>query len=435
MTDPQRRPTAAFLLDALLDARSVELQLLNDLTDAQMLGTRAHFLEPPIWEMGHVGWFQEYWILRHLDGRAPLLPGSDRIYDAFNVPYRQRWDHRYPSRRQSLEYISSVLDRSVARLSSREPSTEEAYFYTLAALHEDMHTENLTLILQTLGCARPRLAPFDPTSAWPPVDEAYRARDVAVPGGPFALGATDDEPFVFDNEKWAHPVEVAPFRIASTPVTNAEFQQFVEDGGYRRRALWDRHGWEWRRREGAEHPLFWGRGHHGRWCERRFDAAVPLEPWYPVVHVNWFEAQAYCRWAGRRLPTEAEWEMAATLEPATGHKRRFPWGDEPPTPERANLDFRAGGTVDVRALPDGDSPVGCRQMIGNVWEWVEDTFEPYPGFECDPYKEYSQPYFGQKKVLRGGGWTTRSRLIRSTWRNFYMRHRRNIFAGFRTAAV
>ncbi len=435
MTDPRGRPTAASLAEALLDARSVELQLLDGLTDSHMLGTRAHFLEPPIWEMGHVGWFQEYWILRHLDGRAPLLPGSDAIYDAFNVPYTERWDHRYPSRRGTAEYISAVLDRSVARLGSREPSAEEAYFYTLAGLHEDMHTENLILILQTLGYARPRLTRFDAGAAPPPLDPAYRPRDVAVPGGAFALGATRDEPFVFDNEKWAHPVEVPPIRIASTPVTNTEFQKFVDDGGYRRRPLWDRSGWEWRRRERVEHPLFWVRGHDDRWWERRFAAVVPLEPWHPVVHVNWYEAQAYCRWAGRRLPTEAEWEMAAALEPATGRKRRFPWGDEPPTPGHANLDFRAGGTIDVRALPEGDSPVGCRQMIGNVWEWVDDTFQPYPGFECDPYKEYSQPYFGQKKVLRGGGWTTRSRLIRSTWRNFYMRHRRNIVAGFRTVAL
>ncbi len=434
MIEPRGHPTAASLADALLDARSVELQLLDGLTDAQMLGTRAHFLEPPIWEMGHVGWFQEYWILRYLDGRAPLLPGSDAIYDAFNVPYTERWDHRYPSRRQTAEYISAVLDQSVARLGSREPSAEEAYFYTLAALHEDMHTENLTLILHTLGYARPPLTRFDAGAAPPPLDPAYLPRDVAVPGGAFALGATRDEPFVFDNEKWAHPVEVPPFRIASTPVTNAAFQQFVADGGYRRRPLWDRRGWEWRRREGAEHPLFWVRGDDGRWWERRFDAVVPLEPWHPVVHVNWYEAQVYCRWAGRRLPMEAEWEMAATVEPATGRKRRSPWGDEPPTLGRANLDFHATGTIDVRALPEGDSPVGCRQMIGNVWEWVDDTFQPYPGFECDPYKEYSQPYFGQKKVLRGGGWTTRSRLIRSTWRNFYMSHRRNIVAGFRTVA-
>jgi iron(II)-dependent oxidoreductase len=433
MTD-RGHVTAVSLADTLLEARSVEMQLLDGLTDEQMVGAPAHFVEPPIWEMGHVGWFQEYWILRHLDGAATLLPGSDGIYDAFNVSYTRRWDHRYPSRRQTLDYICDVIRRSTRRLEWREPTEKEAYFYTLAALHEDMHAENLTLIVQTHGYPRPRLDGYAAGADAPPVDLDYRPRDVAVPGGVFALGATPDEPFVFDNEKWAHPVEVAPFRIASTPVTNAEFVAFVEDGGYRRRELWSRRGWDWRRRDGAEQPTFWTRGADGHWAERRFDRVLPLAPWHPVVHVNWYEADAYCRWAGRRLPTEAEWEMAATLEPATGRKHRFPWGDEPPTPERASLDFRAGGTIDVRALPEGDSPVGCRQMIGNVWEWVDDTFEPYPGFVCDPYREYSQPYFGQKKVLRGGCWATRTRLIRATWRNFYMRHRRNIFAGFRTVA-
>jgi iron(II)-dependent oxidoreductase len=435
MNDLSRRSTTESVLEALLDARAVELELLDGLTDAQMLGVKAHFLEPPIWEMGHVGWFQEYWIARHLDGRPTLLPGADAIYDSFNVPYRRRWEHAYPSRQATLRYIGEVLRQSVGRLESREPTGEEAYFYTLAALHEDMHAENLTLILQTLGYRRPALLRPDPGRPAPPVDPAYRPDDVPVPGRVFMLGATRDEPFVFDNEKWAHPVVVAPFRIASIPVTNAQFQAFVEDEGYRRRPLWSRRGWDWRRRERAEHPLFWTRGGDGRWYERRFDETAPLAAWHPVVHVNWFEADAYCRWAGRRLPTEAEWEMAATLEPATGCKRRFPWGDGPPTASCANLDFRAGGTIDVRALPAGDSPVGCRQMIGNVWEWVDDTFTAYPGFVCDPYKEYSQPYFGQKKVLRGGCWATRSRLIRSTWRNFYMRHRRNVFAGFRTVAL
>jgi iron(II)-dependent oxidoreductase len=433
--DDSRPATAASLAAALLDARAVETALLDGLTDAQMLGARAHFLEPPIWEMGHVGWFQELWLLRNLHGHSTLLPGSDAIYDSFNVSYTRRWDHRYPPRQATCEYITEVLRRSVDRVASHEPSPEEAYFYTLSALHEDMHAENLTLIVQTLGYPRPRLDRFDAPRATPPVDPSYRPHDVAVPGGTVLLGARSDEPFVFDNEKWAHPVEVAPFTIASTPVTNAEFQAFVDDDGYRRRKLWSHRGWEWRRREGAEHPLFWLRQDARRWCQRQFDGIVPLAPWQPVVHVNWYEAEAYCRWAGRRLPTEVEWETAATLEPATGRKRRFPWGDDSPTPERASLDFRAAATIDVRALPAGDSPVGCRQMIGNVWEWVEDTFQPYPGFVCDPYREYSQPHFGQKKVLRGGCWATRSRLIRSTWRNFYMRHRRNIFAGFRTVAL
>jgi iron(II)-dependent oxidoreductase len=422
------------LIEALLDARSVELELLDGLTEGELLGPRGHFIEPPIWEIGHVGWFQEYWILRRLDGAEPLLPGADGIYDSFHVSYKRRWDHPFPSRDETLAYISEVLRRCITRLESRTPTVEEAYFYTLAALHEDMHAESFSMILHTDGYRRPALSLFDPASAAPAVDPAYQPHDVNVPGGTFLLGADPDEPFVFDNEKWAHPIEVKPFRISTTPVTNAEFQAFVDDNGYRRRECWSRRGWDWRRREGAEHPLFWVRDDDGWWNGRQFDGVAPLDPWHPVVHVNWYEAEAFCRWAGRRLPTEAEWEMAATFDFTTGRNRRFPWGDEPPLPARASLDYRAGATIDVRALPDGDSPVGCRQMIGNVWEWVDDTFQPYPGFVCDPYAEYSQPYFGEKKVLRGGGWMTRSRLIRTTYRNFYKRHRRNIVAGFRTAA-
>src|SRR5262245_26848333 len=198
--------TSHVLVNALLDARRVELLLLDDLTDAQMLGTRARFVEPPIWELGHVGWFQEYWLLRRLDGAAPLLPGSDSIYDAFNVSYTRRWDHSFPSRRATLEYIGEVLRRSVGRLEARTPTPDDVYFSTLAAQHEDMHTENLTLIRQTCGCPRPEFGHVDAFAVSPPVDAAYRPRDVSVPGGEFCLGAARDEPFVFDNEKWAHPV-------------------------------------------------------------------------------------------------------------------------------------------------------------------------------------------------------------------------------------
>lgn len=420
------------LRDRLLDARRVELELIEGVPDALLPGRRSHFLEPPIWEMGHVGWFQEFWLLRHLEGSKSLLDGSDRLYDPIRVSYKLRWDAAYPSRQATRKYIDEVLQRSLARLSGREATPEQAYFFMLADLHETMHAENLTLILHTLGGPRPRLTLFDRAFAAPPVDGSYRPRDVRVPGGVFELGASKAEPFVFDNEKWAHPVEVKPFQIASTPVTNADYAAFVGDGGYRRREVWSRAGWEWKRREDAGHPLFWVPDGSSSWCERDFDDTVPLRAWHPVTHVNWYEADAYCRWAGRRLPTEAEWEMSAVHDPASGRKRRFPWGDDPPTADRANLDYRAGGTVDVRALPAGDSPAGCRQMIGNVWEWVADTFQPYPGFECDPYAEYSQPYFGHKKVLKGGAWLTRSRLIRSTWRNFYMRHRRNAASGFRT---
>src|SRR5215472_8903371 len=244
------------LVRALIDARRVERELFDGLADGQLLGEKGHFLEPPIWEIGHVGWFQEYWTLRNLDGAQPLLPGSDGIYDSFNVPYRLRWDHRYPSRRETLDYIAQVLERSIGRIDSREPTAEERYFYTLATLHEGMHAENLTLIHQTLGFTRPKLSSFERAASDPPVDEAYQPHDVAVPGGTYELGASRSEPFVFDNEKWAHPVVVSPFRISSTAVTNAQFQAFVDSGGYRRRELWSGRGWDWRRRSSIEGPLF-----------------------------------------------------------------------------------------------------------------------------------------------------------------------------------
>ena len=423
----QTRTTADDLIDDLVEARHVELALFTDLTDDQLLGPQEHFLEPPIWEVGHVGWFQEYWILRHLYGEKPILEG-DSVHDSFHVSYKRRWDHDFPSRAETLDYLRTVLERCVHRLDGRAPTLQETYFYRHVTQHEYMHSENLAMVRQTLGYRRPVLLNVE--RAMVEVDSAYLRRDVEVPGASFPLGAQKDEPFVFDNEKWLHEVEITPFRIATTPVTNAEFVEFVEDGGYVTRKYWGKRGWEWRRRQGDEHPRFWSK-RDGRWFLRSFDQRPPLDPWHPVIHVNWHEANAYCAWAGRRLPTEAEWEYAATGP----DKHRFPWGDTPPTPEQANLDYRHAGPVDVRAFPAGDSPFGCRQMIGNVWEWTDSCLAPYPGFVPDPYKEYSQPYFGQKPVLRGGGWTTRSGMIRNTWRNFFMRHRRNIVAGFRTCAL
>lgn len=424
----QTRTTADDLIADLREARQVELAVFTDLADDQMLGPQERFLEPPIWEVGHVGWFQEYWILRHLYGAQPILPKGDSMYDSFHVSYTRRWDHDFPSRAETLDYLQTVLDSCVHRLRGSEPTPKEIYFYRHVTQHEYMHSENLAMVCQTLGYRRPAFPNVARGTVG--VDSAYQRRDVEVPGASFPLGASQDASFVFDNEKWAHLVEIKPFRIANTPVTNAEFVAFVESGGYVTRKYWGKHGWEWRRRHGAEHPRFWST-RDGRWFQGAFDQRLPLDPWHPVVHVNWHEANAYCVWAKRRLPTEAEWEYAASGP----DKHCFPWGETPPTLERANLDYRHGGPIDVRALPAGDSPFGCRQMIGNVWEWTDSYLAPYPGFVADPYKEYSQPYFGQKPVLRGGGWTTRSGMIRNTWRNFFMRHRRNIVAGFRTCAL
>ncbi len=441
----------------LREARSRTLELVADLSDEQMIGPRLAIVNPLLWEIGHVAWTQEFWLLRHLYKQKPLVESADALYNSTEVAHDTRWDLLLPSREKTLAYMATVLDRVADCLGVEAPSTEELYFPLLVLFHEDMHAEAITYTRQTLGYPPPKLTAAPEAS--PNRSCGLLPGDVEIPGGSFMLGATRDFPFLFDNEKWAHPVELKPFRIARAPVTNGEFSVFVDDGGYRRREFWSAEGWRWLESGGspaleqsfskffgkqqasapgpraanADHPIYWRRD-GGRWMQRLFDSYVPLREHLPVIHVNWYEAEAYCKWAKRRLPSEAEWEMAAAVEPATGRKRLFPWGDEAPSPQRANLDGSALGLVEVGALADGDSAAGCRQMIGNVWEWTATKFDPYPGFVADPYKEYSAPWFGTHKVLRGGCWATRARLIRNTWRNFYTPDRSDVWAGFRTCA-
>jgi iron(II)-dependent oxidoreductase len=417
------------------DARKRSLELYADLTPAQQTGPLLAIVNPPLWELGHVGWFQEHWVLRTARGQPLIRPDDDALYDSAAVAHDTRWTLPLPGWVETLDHLAEVERRVVDGLvSAPDLAAAEDYFVRLAVFHEDMHGEAFLYTRQTHGLRAPPVAGIGE----PPSGGGPCPGDVQVPGGRFALGAAPgSEPFVFDNEKWAHELEVAPFAIARAPVTEAEMAAFVDDGGYARRALWSDAGWGWRQAAGAFHPFTW-RPDHGAWLVREFDRWRPLAPHRPVVHVCWFEAEAYCRWASRRLPTELEWEVAAAGEPdgdtlAPG-KRRYPWGDDPCTPERANLDLRCSGPLEVGALPAGDSAFGCRQMLGNVWEWTATDFAPYPGFELDPYKEYSAPWFGDHKVLRGGCYVTRARLLRNTWRNFYPAHRRDVLAGFRTCA-
>ena len=469
MTAEPRGPLAAVsrrnLIEWLRAFRARTLALVEDLTDAQLIGPRLSIINPPLWEIGHVAWFQEFWVLRHCLRQRPMIENGDQLYNSTDVAHDTRWELLLPSREQTLQYMARVLDRCCENLDGSDLlAPEPLYFYLLVLFHESMHAEALAYTRQTLGYPPPVSA-----SKTSPVHSGPGLQgDVEVPGGTFMIGATPDFPFVFDNEKWAHPVTIASFRIARTALTNGEFRAFVEDGGYRNRKFWSAEGWQWLERGGApqlersfakffnkdlneptevkafderpEHPVYWRRDSDGAWQERLFNRYVPLRENYPVVHVNWFEAQAYCNWAGRRLPTEAEWEAAASAEPAqnghamSGRRRHFPWGDQSPDEDRANLDWQAGGPVDVNAHASGDSSFGCRQLVGNVWEWTADDFMPYPGFTVDPYKEYSKPWFGTHKVLRGGCWATSALLIRNTWRNFYTPDRRDVWSGFRTCA-
>jgi gamma-glutamyl hercynylcysteine S-oxide synthase len=424
-------PTGRQLTDWVTDARRRTLELIADLDDRQLLGPRLDIVNPLLWEIAHVAWFQERWVLRHGLGLDPVRPDADALWDSSAVPHEIRWDLPLPGRGGSLEYMAAVHERVLEHVARGDPDPRLAYLIAYTVFHEDMHGEAFTYTRQTLGYPAPVLSA-------PRAEPATSHRggltgDVSIPGGTLDLGATADDGFVFDNERWAHPVAVPPFRIARAAVTQGDFADFVEDGGYVRDELWSEDGWRCRQATGAAHPLHWRREGHS-WLRRDFDRWVALESDRAMIHVSWYEAEAYCRWAGRRLPTEAEWEMAASLGDGAA-KRRFPWGDAAPTSERANLDGGALGCLPADDLPAGDSALGCRQMIGNVWEWTANTFGPYPGFTPDMYRDYSEPWFGTHKVLRGGCWATRSRLLRNTWRNFYPPDRRDVWAGFRTCAL
>ncbi len=426
------------LLAALQEARHQTLSLVADLDDEQLLGTQLKIVNPLLWEIGHVAWFQERWTRRHLRGEPSLLEQSDVLYDSMAVAHDTRWDLPLLGRDQTLAYMQAVLDDVAEHLvTGGELSDEEVYFHLLPLFHEDMHVEAFTYTRQTHGYPAPGPEVYGTVSETPQ-GTAFDG-DVEVEGGVFELGAprgSADQPagrlpFVFDNEKWGHPVTVRPFRMARTAVTQQQFREFVEDGGYERRELWSDPGWRWRRLNQVRRPVYWRRAGDDRWQRRTYDRWVLLEDHLPAHHVSWYEADAYCRWAGRRLPTEAEWELAASQF----DQRTYPWGDDPSAVGRANLDGSFGGLVEVGALAAGDTPSGLRQMMGNVWEWTATDFGPYPGFVADPYKDYSQPWFGDHKVLRGGCWTTRFHMLRNTWRNFYTPDRRDVWAGFRTCAL
>ncbi|MCC7509916.1 MAG: ergothioneine biosynthesis protein EgtB [Planctomycetes bacterium] len=416
------------LIAALYDAHERCRALVADLTPAQLIGPYLPVVNPLRWEIGHASYFYSRWVLRERRGLPPTRPDEDALFDSISIAHTTRWSLPLPSFDDTLAYCKTIHDRVADGL-----SPEDFYLTRYAIYHEDMHGEAFTYTRQTLGYPLPRLV-YQPAP-----DAGALDGDAEIPGGTFRLGAAKDAVFVFDNEKWAHPVTVQPFKIARAAVSQSQFAAFVDDGGYDEPRYWGEDGWAWRMAHGRAHPVYW-RKQGGAWQRRQFDQWVPLEPHRAVIHVSWYEAQAYCRWAGRRLPTEAEWECAASCEPdgkggLGPRKRLYPWGDEPPRPEHANLDTRVPGTVDVGAHAAGDSAFGVRQMLGNVWEWTDTDFKGYPGFVADMYSEYSEPWFVGFKALRGGAYCTRSRLIRNTWRNFYTPHRNDILAGFRTCAL
>jgi iron(II)-dependent oxidoreductase len=422
LKDPER------LAAALRDAREYTLAVYAHLDEAQLNFPYLQSVNPPLWELAHVAWFQEHWCLRWRDGAAcrdSILPDADGMLNSALIAHAARWALPRLTWPVVRRYLADVLDATLERL-AREPRLDP-YFHLLALYHEDMHAEAFLMALQTLGLPGPEPRRADSMQA----GAVLARREVAFAGGTFVMGSAGTQDFVFDNERCAHEVTVAPFALAAATVTQSEYRAFVDAGGYGERRWWSQPGWAWREAAGASRPRHWLRDGSG-WLVRRFDRLEPLAEDAAMLHVNAFEAEAYAAFAGARLPTEPEWEFAAR-EGLRAPDDRYPWGAPPPDPARVNMDYRSGHPVASSALAAGDSASGLRQLLGNVWQWTASAFGPYPGFEPGPYREYSQPWFGNHRVLRGGSFATRSRLVHTRWRNFYIPDRNDVFAGIRLA--
>jgi iron(II)-dependent oxidoreductase len=423
-------PDVKSALAAELDgARRRTLELLAPLSDDDLVKQHSPLMSPLAWDLAHTGHFEELWLLRRIAGERASDGGFDRIYDAFESPRADRPQLDLLSPEEARAYIAEVRARVLSALEridldSGDRLLRDAFVYRMIIQHEYQHQETILATLQLRDSGYPLEDEPDP-----PTEPPAHA-EVLVEAGTYVMG-TDDESWAYDNERDAHEVELPAFWIDTVPVTNAAYRDFVEAGGYADRRHWSEEGWAWRTESGAQHPQFWNLD--GGWTRLRFGRIEAVPPDEPVQHVCWFEADAYARWAGKRLPTEAEWEKAATWDPEEG-KRRYPWRDGDPAPEHANLGQRRFRPAAAGSYAEGESPWGCRQLIGDVWEWTSSDFLPYPGFEAFPYREYSEVFFGSEyKVLRGGSWATHPLVARATFRNWDYPIRRQIFAGFRCA--
>ena len=395
---------------ALMDARNHTLHLFSQYQQAleavDFVVPQWPTVNPPLWELGHVGWFQEWWIGRNMQRSmgtgcepahtrlASIEPRADQWWDSAHVPHASRWSLALPRVDDIRAYLLDTLEGTLELLEKADDSDDALYFYRLCLFHEDMHGEALSYTFQTLGLKLDRTL----QETFTPAPLTLR-EPLLIPATVWQMGSDPGAGFAFDNEKRQHPVSVPEFEIDAQPVTWAQFVEFVDDGGYDREELWHPDGWHWLEGlaagEGRRGPRYVDQigVASGAVMQTRFGQPRRMLGNQPAMHMSWWEADAWCRWAGRRLPSEVEWEVAAH----TASRRGFRWGD--------------------------------------VWEWIGTTFRAYPGFAADPYLDYSQPWFGTHKVVRGASFATRARMKHPKYRNFYLPERDDIFCGFRSCSL
>lgn len=424
------------LIAAMNASREETLRLLDWVIDESTTrSSPGAGFRPILWHLAHVGVFEEWWLLNRVLGLAPINPHYQVIFDPIKTPREESND--LPSRREIEEYLSTVRSevelhyaRSKRRRAAQSGEWDESYVLNLVLEHEYQHQETLSYLLQMLP-PQSKLRPAGEVKKFVrELPQEIAEEMVSVEGGEFVRGA--DETFSYDNELPARFVEVEDFKLDRLPVTNAQYLAFVEDGGYQNRTLWCEAGWKWKEENRVSCPHYWKKD--DVWQSQEMFEVTELRRGHPVTGVSWFEAEAFARYAGKRLPTEIEWEKAAAHDPQRHEKRRFPWGNERPSPGLCNFGGHFMGTTRVGSFPEGASASGAIDMAGNVWEWTSSTFDRYPGFKAYPYPEYSEIWFdGDHRVLKGGSWMTRAPLLRASFRNFFRPGFRYAFAGFRCA--
>lgn len=417
----------------MTEMRQRTLDIVAPLSDHDL--TRIHDVAvgPVNWDLGHSAEFEISWLIHGLQGSSGWQQHYDPTYNADKAPRPRREKLGIPERAKLLEQMAASRQHIVQGLETLDldadnPHTRDGFLHEMVIQHEAQHQENMLVAMQAIP------GRYVPSLRRPKPEARERVTGMArVQAGPFLMGA-DQTTGIYDNEGPQRLVELDAFEIARAPVTNGDYLRFVADAGYDKPELWSEDGWYMRTVHVWRAPKYWHQDETGRWWTREYDLVAPLALDQPVVHVSWYEAEAYAGWAGKRLPTEAEWEKAATWDPAAQTKRRNPWGNEPWTPDRANLDQSLFGPAPVGAYPRGASAYGCHQMIGDVWEWTASQFRPYPGFQPFPYDGYSAPFLDTGfKSLRGGSWATRHHVARGTFRNWHHPYHQHVFAGFRLA--
>ncbi len=386
------------IADRLSEARERTMALVAPLDTEQLNRVYSPLLSPLVWDLGHIANYEELWLVRTIGGREPLHGDLGKLYDAIENPRESRGRLPILGPEEVTPYMEAVRERTLEVLDEIEidetddPLHRDGFVYELLLAHEQQHNETMLQLLQMVESYD--LEGFGPEPEFGPVEEGPEM--VRVAGGTHEIGAPD-RGFAYDNERPRHEVELPPFRIDRTPVTNGAYLEFIEDTD-------------------ADAPLYWERDGAGGWLRKAMGRTAEIDPAEPVVHVSWDEADAFARWAGMRLPTEAEWEAASAGSSS----------------EHANLDHVAFRPAPAGAYVDGAAECGALQMLGDVWEWTSSDFTGYPGFEAFPYREYSEAFFGpEHKVLRGGAWATRRDVIRTSFRNWDLPQRKQIFAGFR----